>query len=397
MKKLIIRHQFLLLIIAVVLSVLAVTLQSYYGGDKYWGDSGPYTKYNNYLIFKQSFEHLIDGNNLYELYPTEHWDFYKYTPTFSLLFSVFYILPDGIGLFAWNLLNSLLLFWMFWKLDWRSNRFRLLAFVFILFQIVSSMQSNQSNSLIAGLLIGAFLLLESRKYYGAMLLIVLATFIKPFALVGLALCLFYPQKLKMAGYFALNVLVLFLLPVLVTGWDGLIWQYQNWFTLLGDDHSASYGFSVMGGLNSWFDLEPNKLVVLGLGVILFCLPLIQIKHYQNSYYRLLCLASVLIWVILFNHKAESQTYVIAVAGMAIWYFSRKRGWASTVLILVSLYLVVLAPTDLVPRTWRKEFLDPYVIRVIPCLIVWLVILYEMMMLDRIQWKKESKNSEPSAV
>src|SRR5580658_9739822 len=43
------------------------------------------TYYNNYVIFKYSFFHLIDGKNLYGIYPDDHWDLFKYSPTFAFL------------------------------------------------------------------------------------------------------------------------------------------------------------------------------------------------------------------------------------------------------------------------------------------------------------------------
>lgn len=43
-------------------------------------------KYNNYVIFKMSFPHLVNNEDLYIVQPEEHWDLYKYTPTFAVLF-----------------------------------------------------------------------------------------------------------------------------------------------------------------------------------------------------------------------------------------------------------------------------------------------------------------------
>jgi len=55
-----------------------------------WGDlfadGGFYSHYNNYIIFKQSFYHLIAQKDLYIHYPQEQYDLFKYPPTFALLF-----------------------------------------------------------------------------------------------------------------------------------------------------------------------------------------------------------------------------------------------------------------------------------------------------------------------
>src|SRR4051812_12311034 len=96
----------ILTIVAVLVSVQSLLLQPYTFGP----DGIGYTRYNNYLIFKQSFFHLIENHDLYKLYLREHHDYYKYSPAFSLLMFPFAYLPDPLGLFAWNLLNTLILF-----------------------------------------------------------------------------------------------------------------------------------------------------------------------------------------------------------------------------------------------------------------------------------------------
>src|SRR5258705_2383408 len=89
---------------------LLITIQQFYGGVRSFGDSPYlYTHFNNYLIFKFSFFHLLNGHDLYALHLSEHWDLYKYSPTFATLFGILAWLPDGLGLFLWNLLNGVCL------------------------------------------------------------------------------------------------------------------------------------------------------------------------------------------------------------------------------------------------------------------------------------------------
>ena len=57
-----------------------------------------YNGYNNYTIFERSFHHLKNNQDLYVLYPLEHWDLYKYTPAFSVFFGFFSLFPDWLGL-----------------------------------------------------------------------------------------------------------------------------------------------------------------------------------------------------------------------------------------------------------------------------------------------------------
>src|SRR5687768_9276458 len=97
----------LLLFIATV--IVATSQSLFLGQKKYLAGGMQYNTYNNYTIFKQSFFHLIDDKDIYFPYPLEHWDIFKYSPTFSTLFGAFALLPDSIGLTLWNLLNALIL------------------------------------------------------------------------------------------------------------------------------------------------------------------------------------------------------------------------------------------------------------------------------------------------
>jgi hypothetical protein len=45
-------------------------------------------------------------------------------------------------------------------------------------------------------------------------------------------------------------------------------------------------------------------------------------------------------------------------------------------------LSMLASTDLVPRALRREFLEPYVVKALPCIAVWLKIVISSVPLNR---------------
>ena len=50
---------------------------------------------NNFWIFRAAFDHLRTGADLYAAYPELHTDFFKYSPTFALLFAD--VLGDRAG------------------------------------------------------------------------------------------------------------------------------------------------------------------------------------------------------------------------------------------------------------------------------------------------------------
>ena len=364
-----------------------ISLQSYLQDEKLYANGNYHNRYNNYTIFKYSFEHLKNGENLYINYNDQHFDLYKYSPTFAVFMAPFYWLPDYLGLFLWNALNILVLVYALSQIKFTSEKMKLLAHLFLLPEIILSAQNSQSNVLIAGLMVLSFVMLTKDKIAGAVLLLLLAAVIKPFALAGFLLFLFFPGKLKMFTWSVLWTVLLLLLPLLLVNWYELSWQYQNWREMLNMDHTASYGISVLGWLYTWFGLEANKFFVLAIGGLLLLIPLLLRSNYTNQRFRLLMLSSVLLWVILFNHKAESSTFIIAVTGVAIWYFTQRPVTINTVIVLIVFVLTCLVATDLFPRPWRKEWAEPYVIKVFPCILVWIKVLWDIFTLKRVQEQK----------
>jgi len=361
----------------ILIIVVAITAQNYYSGSKTFIDKDlAYTHYNNYLIFKQSFYHLIHNKDLYQLYPLEHFDYYKYSPSFALLMAPIASLPDLMGLFIWNLLNAMVLMFALIKLPIWNNKFNYLLLVFVIIELITSLQNSQSNCLIAGLLIFAFIYLEKKNVALASLCIVLTVFIKLFGIVALALFIFYPHKLKSALYTIGWFIILGLLPLLVCTSQELIAQYKSWFYLLSNDHSTSIGYSVAGWLKTWFNVNVKDTITI-IGVILFLAPLLKYKYYDQLQFRLLFLASILIWVVIFNHKAESPTFIIAVSGIIIWFSCQERSRENLILLILAFVFTTLSSTDLFPRSIRTQYMYPYVVKVVPSILIWLKIIVEM--------------------
>ncbi|MBS1687897.1 MAG: DUF2029 domain-containing protein [Bacteroidetes bacterium] len=340
-----------------------------------------YYDYNNYIVFRQSFLHLLHGKDLYTIYPAEQWDLYKYSPTFALFMAPLNILPDMAGLICWNLLNALVLFAAISMLPFTDKK-KALLLLFIALELLISMQNAQSNALLAGLMIAAFGCLERRKMLWAALWLVLATFIKVYGAIGFCLFLFYPDKLKFILYSLGWTIIMALLPLTVIPAHTLIYEYKSWAGMMAADQSASYGLSVMGWLHSWFGLEQGKNLVSFIGTILFLLPLFRFKLYKNAQYRLLTLASILIWVVIFNHKAESPTFIITLSGVGIWHFSQPAATWRKAIMIMALLVTCLSVSDLIPHSIRQDIIKPYAIKAVPSIIIWCVLFIQLMALSR---------------
>lgn len=347
-----------------------------------------YTHYNNFLTFKYSYFHLIQNKDLYIEYPEEHWDYFKYSPTFALMMFPFAYLPNLIGLLLWNLVNSLILFFAIKELK-IDDKIKALILWFTAIELLTSIQNEQSNGLIAGLFILSFVLFEKNKPLLATLLLTLSAYIKIFGVVGFILILLYPNKLKTIFYSIFWMILFAVAPLVVVSLDQLKFLYTSWMNLLQWDYSASLGLSVAGWLKTWFNLEPPKFLITLFGAIFLLLPLLKWKNFENFGFRFLYLALILIWVVIFNHKAESPTYVIAISGVAIWYFSQRKKLVNFVLLIFAFIFTSLSPTDLFPKFLRDSLVIPYVLKAVPCIFIWMKLTYEIIF-DKFELKKEIK-------
>jgi len=232
--------------------------------------------------------------------------------------------------------------------------------------------------LIAGLFLFTFGFLERGKYWLASFCLVSTIFIKLFGIVGLALFLLYPNKFKLTYTTAAWAILFTALPLLVVNVDQFLFLYKSWANLLANDHSISDGLSVIGWLKTWFKLDVNKTYVSVAGAILFCFPLLRIKQYGNFTFRMLVLASIMIWVVIFNHRAESPTFIIAITGVALWYYGQKQKPENYVLLVLAFVFTALSPTDLFPRFIRNEWMKPYVVKAVPCILIWAKITFDLL-------------------
>jgi hypothetical protein len=363
--------------------VLGASLQSLWAPLSNLGHTNyHYTAYNNYVIFRQSFAHLLHDQSLYVHYPEEHWDLFKYSPTFALAFGVLAILPDGIGLVLWNLLNA----WVWWKgiRVWQQNPSAnppsgtgwWLGIGAL--ELLTSLQNEQSNALITGLLMWAWGEWERGASSRAIGMIMITGFIKLFGWAALLLWLAYPNK---GRNFLLGLgwgLLLAALPLAVISPSDYLWQIQEYLRMLDQDHSLSHGISLMGFLDRTMPGLWNKNFVLLFGLGIMIAPwLVTIRRNTTAEHRALGLAALMVWMVIFNHKAESPTFVIAVTPALWWILSHPEKPPLRWMLGALFLLTILSPTDLFPATLRKAWIEPYHLKALPCVIVWIAMQWEL--------------------
>ena len=117
---------------------------------------------------------------------------------------------------------------------------------------------------------------------------------------------------------------------------------------------------------------PNWPIQLA-GVLLLVAPVVvQRWRWHDWTLRRLYLCSVLVFCVIFNHQAESPTFVIAITGVAIWFAAIERPsrweWALFGFVVVC---TILASSDLMPRAIQRDLFDRYRFKTVPLIVLWI--------------------------
>ena len=341
------------------------------------------SKHNNFLIFRYVYWHTIEQLPLYVAYD-EYWDTNHYGPFFSLVIAPFAMLPVRWGLFFWLIVLSLSLYYAIRKLPF-PDRKRIFLYWFCAHELLPALFMSQFNIAIAAIIVATFYCIEKEKDIWAACFIMLGTFVKLYGIVGLAFFFFSKHKVKFLLALLGWALVMFVAPMAISSPDYIISQYVGWWDSLSAKNaenifSGGQNISLLGmvrkisGCASYSDLW----LILG-GLIIFGLPYLRIAQYKYKAFRYALLASVLLFVVLFSTGSESSTYIIAFVGVGIWYWSVpwKRSKWDIALMVFAFILTSFSASDLFPAYLRKEFVQPYALKALPCAIIWFKLSYEM--------------------
>ena len=341
--------------------------------------------HNNYFIYKYGFINVIHQHTTFGPQLEHFTDLYHYGPVFALLMAPFALLPDGLGVILWVLFNAWVLYLALKRLPLKENQYIIILLI-CAHELMTSASNVEINPLIGGLIIFSFIFIRDKKDFWAAFVIVLGTFIKLYGIVGLAFFLLSQDKLK----FILSVLfwsvALFVLPMIISSPSYIIQTYHDWYGDLAAKNSSNIGHSlqdvsVMGLIRNIFGYRQlANITAIIPGILLFSLWYLRIKCYRFLQYQLLLLASTLIFVIIFSSSSESPTYIIAVAGAAIWFVNLERPVSALEIFLLALVLVitVFSPSDLFPQYIKMHYVVPYKLKALPCVLIWFKIVYETM-------------------
>lgn len=366
-KSLILDQRLLLLIY--VFAALIVTIQR-----------GVYEFPNDFAIFRASFWNLLAHKDLYVLRLDQAHDYFKYSPSFALLFAPFAILSFLAGLFVWNLVNALSIVFALRLLLPREQS--ALAQILVALPTLRSLQSSQSNALVAALIIVAFVSFERGWLWRGAIAVAFGAAIKIFPFAALSFALPRRDRLRAILFTILSLAILIALPLLVISPGELVAQYQSWGALERSE-AALAGSSLMEivrGLGISWPAWPVQL--LGATIVLIVL-IFRTRDWNDRSLRLRFLGFVMVFCVVFNHRAERQSAVIALCGMVIWYLawlspspsSSRSTWRPAFFAIVY-FLVAITGTEVVPNA-IKHILPPATRFSIPLTALWLVMLGEL--------------------
>ncbi|PYO59772.1 MAG: hypothetical protein DMD70_11075 [Gemmatimonadetes bacterium] len=335
---------------------------------------------NNLSIFRSASLNLLAGRDLYAAHPEQHLDFYKYSPTFALLFAPLAYLPFALAFLCWSLLNGLLLWYALDRL--LPERQATIALALLYLEVLLALQYGQSNALVAALMILGFVAFEGRRQLGAALSITVGAAVKLFPLAGLSLAALYPRRLRF-GAIAVGVLaVAVVLPLVVIPPADLLAQYRSWHAIEAKD-TLLRGYSLMHYVHAWFGVNWPNWPQQAAGTALLLLPLaLRSDRWEALEFRRLFLCSLLVYSVLFNHASESPSFVVAYAGIVIWYVSSPPSPLRTAVMALTLLVMVVHDVDVVPRWVKYDILVPYRIKGIPGLVAWFVMQWELLVTAR---------------
>lgn len=354
-------------------------------GWKQYSLSEVHSHVNNFVIFKSSFGHFVHHLPLYLEYPKEYFDLYLYGPVFAILMAPFAVLPLGVSVVLWNVLNAVLLFWALMELPMGiSKKSGVLWIVFN--SLLTALLNTQFHAICISMIIWSYIYVQRGKEFWSAALIVLGILVKFYGIVGLAFFFFSKDRWRFVGYLVFWLLAWGLLPMWVGGMDYGWRCYGEWLGILQHKNELNVDVAnlrtdvcVMGMVrritgdgtlsNMWF-LVPSML----LNVWVYFQP----KKWADTTFQLRILAFVSIYLMLASTGTESPTLVMAMPGLGIWFLlSEQKKWQWGLLVL-TLLISSFSPTDLFPKFLREAYINRYGLMILPLLGVWLALAVDLL-------------------
>ncbi|MGF6845632.1 hypothetical protein QFZ51_000867 [Chitinophaga sp. W3I9] len=178
---------------------------------------------------------------------------------------------------------------------------------------------------------------------------------------------------------------MFALPMIISSPQYIIQCYFDWYAALVHKNELNEGANILfqdisagGFIKRVFHLpDLSNNVVLIPAVVLFFLQYTRLADRYNSRYRLYILCSTLIFPVLFSTSSESPTYIIAIPAVCIWYVMQPSTRRNNIFMFFLIFLISFSHSDILTPWFRRNIAMPYAVKALPCLVLWLVIVYQI--------------------
>ena len=327
----------------------------------------------NLEVFRHASAMLLAGRDLYD---GSSLDWFKYSPTFALLFLPLAVLPASIAAVLWGALNFGAAFAGIEAVAGARARAALLA---ALPGILLATDGDQANLLVVGAMLYAFASFERGRSIAGAVAVALATLVKIFPLAAALFALPHRQREQSLFRVIVALAIGVALPLVVVSPATLEREYASWLALLRADH-ANLGWSIVtivrehGGSANAVQLGTGALMVLPFAVA-------ALVPVDPRFHRLAVAATVIL-IVLGNHRSEYASFVISAIGVGLWFAEgRATPWRIALLVLASVAHGPVFVRDDPALTGAFSFLAAHrmfhPLRLVPLALIWLSIQREL--------------------
>jgi hypothetical protein len=346
---------------------------------------------NNLKTFLASYGHLINNLDMYLEYPAEHGDQFKYTPTFGLYVWPLTHLPYLLAAVLFSLFNLAVFVLGVWRLPIKQSDKNIFLWA-ALPELAGAIQNFQTNGMISGFFLLSYSFFLGGKQWSAVTSIAVAFFTKIFSAalltLGWAVAKGPRERWRYVGVVGLVFGFFFILPAFFVGFDNLLAQYSNYARLQGSENTQQpIGYySIMHIVSALSGMPIRNIYFQLIGALLVAAPLLtSIGHHLWKRIPQALFASAVLFMLVFNHRTESETFIIGMTGFLVWWVAQPRNGWTWFLFIFNFVCVSALYGDLFLTAEQKIlYLEPIYIKIWGILIVWFIVQFQIWR----EWSRE---------
>jgi len=291
----------------------------------------------NLEVFRHASHALLAGRDLYD---GSSVDWFKYSPTFALLFLPLAVLPAPIAAAAWGALNFGAAF-VGINSAAGDSKARVVALAAALPGILLATDGDQANLLVGGAMLYAFGAFTRGQSVRGAVAIASGALVKIFPIAAVVFVLLRRgsgDRERSLFRILVALAIGLALPLLVLSPAQLGAQFYSWSALVRADH-ATRGWSVVTIARDNFGASGLAMQLGAVATLL--LPIVALildrPGTHDPRFRRALAASTLILLVLLNHRSEYTSFVITALASALWFADGPpNGWRVALLLTAAI-------------------------------------------------------------